>query len=636
MMRYLLTFWCLLLSTFAAFSSISDTLIALEPVVAKGVKFNRQIVGAKMISLDTFQLAVNPLTPLSEILSYQSITTVTSYGPGGQAGIKMRGGSTDHTTVIWNGLNIKPPMSGELNYSTITSGIINDIKIQPGGSSTMYGSGASTGVVYLSNNMNMSDKGFKASVGSEAGSYEYYGLNGIVQYIGKKYGSRLALVYTDAENNFKYKAGKKIKQEEHAAYNNLSLVQQNVLLINPSTRIETDLWYSNHFKQIPSLISDSEPGKTEQTDDNIRLAVNLNHTGKKYYVKYRGGFLDYLNDFLGYDITELEYYTALNRSRTIINEIETKYQLSSLQAIYLGANYTYDKVTTENYTNEGADRNQVDFFGRYGLNLFQNQLRINIEGRQSITDGTAQPFIYSTGADFNFFNDFTLKALFANLYTLPDLNDLYWTKTAYASGNSDLKPESGYSLEMGLLHKKDLGITHFSHELTYYYTVLNDAIVWVESSSLWVPVNYNQSENYGLEFIGSTGFQFPELRLNIGYDYCYTHAMVKTESSGEISSTQRTYIPKHKAGLKIQGSFDNYFAIGVYGQYVGERIIDEVSLPLDDYFLVDFYTNYQLKLFNKPFTIYGKIKNVLNTSYRILSGYAQPLRTIYLGINYKL
>ncbi len=622
-------------STIVIYCNITDTIIALDPVVAKSVKFNRQILGAKIISVDTFQLAVNPLTSLSEILSLQSIATVTSYGPGGQAGIKMRGGQSDHTTVIWNGLNLKPPMSGELNYSTITSGIIDDIKIQPGGSSTMYGSGASTGVVYLSNKLDMTNKGLKAGIGGEVGSYEYYGINAETQYITKKYGARLALVYADAENNFKYKAGKKIKQEEHAAYNTLSLIQQNVFIINSATKIETDFWYSSHFKQIPSLISDAEPGKTEQTDDNMRLAINLNHIGEKYYVKYRGGFLDYLNDFLGYDLTELDYYTAINRSRTIINEIETKYQLSEQHAFYFGANYTYDKVKTENYTNDGANRNQLDFFGRYGLNLLENQLEVNIEGRQSITDGTVQPFIYSAGANFIFFNDFTLKSLFAKLYTLPDLNDLYWTKTAYATGNADLLPESGYSFEIGLLHKKNIGLTSINHEITGYYTELNDAIVWItDSSSIWLPVNYNQSTNYGLEFIGNTKLAFSKWVLNFGYDYCYTHAMVKSKNSDGTEATQRTYIPKHKAGIKIQSSYNN-FSAGIYSQYVGERIIDDASLPLEDYYLLDIYTNYKLKLLKKPFTIYGKIKNALNTNYRIMSGYAQPLRTFYLGINYK-
>ena len=161
----------------SAFADIADTVIAIKEVVTKGVKFDGYSVGAKLVPIDSFQLSLNQMNSVAELFAQQSLVNVTSYGPGGHAGVKIRGGGADHTTIIWNGLNLKPPMSGEINYSAINAGVFDEIKIQPGGSSTMYGTGAATGVVFLANKLDIKNKGLFSDINVEAGSFDTYGVN---------------------------------------------------------------------------------------------------------------------------------------------------------------------------------------------------------------------------------------------------------------------------------------------------------------------------------------------------------------------------------------------------------------------------------------------------------------------------
>ena len=612
-------------------ASITDTIIALDPVVTKGVKFENISVGAKLVPIDSFQIAMNQMQSVAELFAQQSLVTVTSYGPGGQAGVKIRGGNADHTTIIWNGLNLKPPMSGELNYSNVVTGAFDQIEIQPGGSSTMYGSGAATGVVFLSNSINLNDKGTKFKAGIEGGSYNSYGLNGDIAHASDNFGTRLFIGHQHSDNNFGYTYGEDQKIQQHAAATSNSINQQNIFKLSKATRLETDIWFTELHKDFPAKKSDTKEGLTEQDDKNFNLAINLSHYLTNGYIKYRGGVIWYYNDFLGYDST---YYNAVNRSNSYINEIETKYNISSNHSLFLGVNHTFDKAYSDSYISD-ASRNQLDFFGRYAMKFLQTRLLINLEGRQAITDGDAQPFIYSGGAEYRLVSSFSLKAAASKLYSLPDLNDLYWGRTVFAVGNPNLLPESGWSAEAGITEQHQFWKMQVAHELTIYQNLLNQAIVWLPNeNNLWTPINVEGTKTSGLEFTGNLLLNAGKSTISLQYDYAYTDARIQDSTKSKEELVQKPYIPKHKAGINIKYQYSSY-SVALFTQYVSERYYDNVSRPLKPYLLLDLYVNYSFKIKNTDLLTYFKCKNVLDTDYEIMNDYAQPGRSYYIGTNIK-
>lgn len=619
-----------------AMADISDTIIAIEPVVAKGVKFDQLSVGTKSIEVDTFQLKQYRTSSLADLLQQQSVVNITSYGPGGLAGIKMRGGSADHTTIIWNGLNIKPPMSGEMNLSSVNAGLFESVSVQPGASSTMYGTGAATGVVAISNALDFKNKGVVTNVGTEVGSFNTIGLNASTQYINAQFGTRLAVSYQNSENNFSYintdRFGDPLDTLKHASYKTLSLVQQNVIKFNASTSLETDLWYSNHHKLIPSSTTSTLPGKNEQSDENIHFALNFAKYGNNWFVKYRGGVLYYSIDFLNHYGNE--DHLSLNKSWSYINEIESKYKISSEQIVFLGINNTLNHAVVESYS-ESPWRNSIDLFGRYYLNTFNNYLKINLEARESVVDGSALPFVYSAGMEVKTIKGFTVKMAGAKLYNLPDLNDLYWANTGDAVGNPLLQPEYGWNAEVGIQQAHTFNTFVLKNELTVYRNQLHDAIVWAEDSSAkWMPNNHKKSKTSGLEFMGSIQKSIHKSMLTFGYEYVYTNAQLLSELNGSSKYFSKVYIPKHKAGVRLMYAI-NDFSAAIYSQYVGERPKDNSSGTLEQYSLVDIYLNYELNICKTHTLVYLKIKNVFNTNYKLRPGFAQAMRGVYVGFNCK-
>lgn len=617
--------------TDVALADVKDTVIAINEVVAKGVRFDRHFIGATIITIDSLQRESYELLSLTDLLLAQPAATVTMYGPGGQGGVKFRGGDSDHTTVVWNGFNIKPPMSGELNFSTLSAGMFDQISIQPGGSSTMYGNGAATGVLLLTNNLKFNNTGLSLSLGTNAGSYQNLGSKVNLKYSTKKVATKLAISGNFAENNYLYTAGNRTETLQNAAYRSYSVAQQVAVRLSNKSRIESDIWWNNHFKQIPSLISNTKPGTSENTGNNIRVAVNYAWYHAKGSLKVRSG---YFNDQIYYLSKDPVFgYESNNESTSWINEIESGYALTNHLKINLGGNFTSQNAYSESYTKKSG-REVSAIFGRLQGDLLNKRIQSSMEFRQEHLGTEFIPVIYSLGTKVLLTEKIAIKGQANKLYSLPDMNDLFWAEDGFSRGNPLLKPENGWSTEGGIQYNINRQGLRLNNSATLFLTRLSDAIIWLPSGAdgVWMPDNYQGFESHGLEYNGNASFKLGAFKTCINYGYTYTKAQVLGENN-QVEQKQKRYVPKHQGNLFLHISRKN-IAFSAQNTWVGERLIDEVSLPLKPYYLLDLAWYYSFKLTRQKLKASIKIKNVLNTQYVILNGYAQPPITYNFGLNY--
>jgi hypothetical protein len=100
---------------------------------------------------------------LADLLQLNSGIFIKNYGPGALAGTSMRGGNASQTAILWNGINIQNAMLGQNDLSLLPSVMFNDMKVEYGGSSALWGSGAVAGSILLGNKANFK-KGFEREV----------------------------------------------------------------------------------------------------------------------------------------------------------------------------------------------------------------------------------------------------------------------------------------------------------------------------------------------------------------------------------------------------------------------------------------------------------------------------------------
>jgi iron complex outermembrane receptor protein len=602
----------------------SDSLIILKEVEAKGVRFGKYTPGAKVFTFDSATLASYTSGSVADLLSMHSLASINSYGPEGLSSVSLRGGSSRHVAVIWNGFSLSSPTSGSMNFSNL----------QSGGSSTMYGSGASTGVIFISDKLIFGEKKIIPQLKLEGGSFGTLSSFSSVNYTSSLFSTAVKIGYQISENNFRFintqKYGDPAETLKHAAFDRFAFSQQNAVKIGKISKIETNIWYSKLDKEVPSLMSDLLEGTANQTDESIKSAIHFTSYGTNWSLLLRSGiFSGVVAYFNPVNMTE----KSLNKSLTFINDAEYKLNIGSIQNLNIGVNYTSEFGKSGGYISD-TNRNRYSVYGRYNISPLKDLLTFSFEGRKEFIEAQKIPFVYSFSGEFEIITGLSLKSVISKHYSLPVFDDLFWGEDGFAKGNPNLRPESGYNTEVGIKYAIKDRIIITENELTFYSNKIDNLIVWLpDSTSKYTPSNIRHSEARGIEFSGSVCQKWQLFGFTINYSYGITDARVYNDSADK-QGYQRFYVPKHKASISTGISYKN-FLFSFSQVAFSKRYVEEVN-TLPAYFLGNLQLNYNHNIKNIRFIVFVKINNVFNTQYQIMNGYAQPLRNYSLGINLSL
>jgi outer membrane cobalamin receptor len=237
---------------------------------------------------------------------------------------------------------------------------------------------------------------------------------------------------------------------------------------------------------------------------------------------------------------------------------------------------------------------------------------------------------YKLAAVFALSEAMSLKASAGRSYRAPTLNDLYWPNDMVTEGNPDLKPETGYS--------GDLGVSAATERLQAnafaFVRYVQDGIQWAETSPFFYqPMNVGEALFPGAEV--DVDFQpFRGLHLSGSYTFQYSFVLKGASASYTFADDKRAvYTPVHSAGAAVR--YDNGSTrLAVDARLVGERFIDESnSTSLPAYVVVNAEARQQL---TPALALSLAGKNLLNQVYQTVNGYVMPPLSFVVGIDFSL
>ena len=224
----------------------------------------------------------------------------------------------------------------------------------------------------------------------------------------------------------------------------------------------------------------------------------------------------------------------------------------------------------------------------------------------------------------------SLKASAGRSYRAPTLNDLYWPNDVWSEGNPGLRPETGYSGDLGVsLVAERLQANAFA-----FVRRVQDGIQWAETSPFFYqPMNVGEALFPGAEM--DVDFQ-PIQGLYLRGSYTFQHSFVLKGASASYTfadDKRAIYTPVHSAGAAVR--YDNgRTRLGVDAKLVGERFIDEAnSTSLPAYVTVNAEARQQL---TQALALSLAGKNLLNQVYQTVNGYVMPPLSFVVGIELSL
>lgn len=593
----------------------------------------------KKCVLDSFSLKINNTKSLADALNEQSTIHIKAYGNGNLATTSLRGGNANHTALLWNGINIQNPLLGQTDLSIVPIYFFDNVSVEYGGGSAMWGSGAIGGSILLQNKT-MFNKGLQTKLQISTGSFNNKKINALLLLSYKKVVSQTKIYYTKCENNYTYKDTtdklKPNKQISHANYISKGVMQELSFLMPHNQKINARLWYNNTDRNLPSY--STEKSTKNQFDENLKFNADWNFNKNNFNAIVRLGMF---NDKLNFT-DSLAYIFSNSTVHTIITESDNNYTLKN-HKLNFGINNT-------NYTTTFVDRliknntlpahdttienklNKTAIFLAYQLTLLNNKLLVNASARKEFLRETNIPFTGNAGIFYQVLKQINLTINVNKTYRQPTLNDLYWPY----GGNKNLKPETSYEIDAGLEFKKTKNNWLLIANANYYNRKTNNWIIWLPSNSSinWSPINILKVHSRGTETHTELTYHKKSFFTKIILNTAYTLSTNKAISGANDNSLNRQliYTPRYNGNATLALGYKKINFL-INQTYTGYRFIaSDNTAWLYPYYLTNLKINYAFTTKQTTVNLFASVSNALNKNYQVVSNAPMPMRNYEIGI----
>lgn len=629
-------FLFVLFFSFSLFAQTDTLKTQLDDILVTATKYPTEVqnISSSYSVIDKSYIhRTNTSTVLQLLREVPGISIAQQGGLGKLNSLFMRGANANHTLVLIDGVEVNDPSSpsNAFDLSNLQTSNIERIEIVRGPQSTLYGSDALAGIIYVFTEQGGDENKF--SFQTEGGSNSFYKGSGQLtgSYSLFNYSvnfSRLATEGISASNE-------KYGNTEKDGYSNNSFSSFLSAQVLDNMKLSLRYRHTNSSADLDQGTQfGDDPNYTYGIEENIfNTAVNYNLFNNKWKQKLSGSVLRRISE----SIDEPDDNNP-GSSTNITNATRTKFEwLNNLSfipynVITIGLETELEKANTE-YISIGEWGPFESIFPSQEMRtnsvFLQNQLMLDggfsaIAGlRFDENEKFGNHSTYKLGASFWFDKTNTkIKANYGTGFKAPSLFYLFDP----AFGNPDLKPEQNSGWDFGF--EQFFFGSGFSFGAVYFSMKFENMFGFDQN---FVTININESETKGVESF----LTYKSNNFYASLTYTYTNA-VDLSNKSESKLIRR---PKDKVTLSLSYNPIQKFNLHSSIRYVGKREDDDFStfpsnrVILSDYTIVDLTVNYNLL---DEINLFVRVENLLDTDYEEVLYYGTLGRSFYGGINFEL
>ena len=607
--------------------SITDTVFQVPDVVVTAPRNQHFGNDIKTEVFTSEELDGYSGEPLGKFLASSTAINVKAYGAGGGlSNVTLRGTSTSHVQVNWNGFPVNSVTLGSCDFSMVPSGGFDRVSVVYGASGALYGSGTFGGAINLDSYLKP-EKTLKGS--AQIGYQSLKTINGSASFsVGNnKIAWQVNVWGAKSDNEFTY--FDYIKQQNRTqtdgAWHDAGVIQNLALKLSPTSTIEAGLWYQVKAYNIPSHI-----GSTSyefQKDSTLKLFAAYKTHGNRWGLQVKAAMFN-----------DAQNYWQKASAQSTINSIEStitatqcygdanfRYYFRPYLTVDAGVIGTYIVADVSAYGELKKEKGVAAFAGvKYDRKRLSWQATIRKEWNNNFSSGV----LPSLGASWKMVpGNWVLRANISQKFRKPTFNDLYWIP----GGNPTLKPEIGYSFETGTagtIWKNSR--SKLTADLSLYYSLIDNMIVWRPAGANWTAKNYQKVRSFGMESKLLFDTQWQRCQYHSSAMVTLNRAKYRTDSSNE--EKVMLYSPR------IITAWENRVSIGivdfaVWHHFTADRFYDDNAL-LAPYQTIDIQCGAKLPVGKGNLGISATVYNLTNTTYELIRLYPMPGRYWSAKINY--
>lgn len=594
----------------------------------------------KISILDSITIENNQSNNLDHLLNSTTPVYIRSYGSRGAPAIpNLRGTQGTHTSVTWNGFPINSSTLGQCDLSQTPVEFVDHVSVTHSAPSSLYGSGTFGGAIGLENKANW-NQGRSLTLSSEAGSWnnQRYSLHSKLG--NQKFRYNLSGFYQHAQNDFEYhdtqQFGKPIKERKNNAVKNFGVMQNFFYKTSPRNKFEAGIWYQARDKEVPEIMGISEPGTARQRDSILRLYGQWKRVFDESALQIRSGWFYHHQLYSEKENPGDDSYMIYSplETRKWMNDLNYRYYINNQMSFDIGGQYSLIGGDVDAY-GKTIREYRASLIGAFKYDI--SRLTANLSIRQQFNKYTNPDPQFGIGGNYRLIPDMLyIRSHFSTKYRVPTLNDKYWQP----GGNPDIKPEHGWSGEIGIGYKPNLSapFQNFQSEITAYTSKINELIQWVpkEGESYWHAINTSRVKSSGIEATADLNLKWNSFTLHLKSMYNYTRSVNLNEDNPDTYKNQLRYTPIHTVKNSLSGSWKS-FDMGTHINHSGRRYATEDhSRELSPYTTMDLFIKKQFKPETFDAQIKFTVQNLLDNQYQVIANYPMPGRAYYINLKIQL
>ncbi|MBC7389135.1 MAG: TonB-dependent receptor plug domain-containing protein [Opitutaceae bacterium] len=635
-MRYLFIFLLFSISAFAQQDSSVLKSYDLPEVSVVQDRSKSFSTGQRIVIADSVGLANRTSYTLAEQLSFGNTNFIRSYGGNGLATLSLQGSSDVHSAVVWNGFNLQSVMNGTFDLSLFPVFFTDEVAVQTGSASNLWGSGAVGGSVLLNNKPDYGNK-LNVKVNTETGSYGQYRQQIKTSYGSKNWYGSVKGFYSEARNDYPINSTRDVSQNlTHSATNQKGVLAENYFKWK-NNAIAVRLWLQDNFRQNPT------------TELNGTIYHNFRRTNIEYHKNFKNFQWHSRTAWLREDIFYKDPIRTENTKSladALIAENELRFQLHKSHLLNLGLNLTHQQasVVSNNYSDiaylisPDADKYQygipvrqlMALFGQYRFKTLNDKLTLQLSARQELVKNIKVPLVPAFGLEYKPLMGILFKGNATRLFRIPTFNELYWLP----GGNRMLVPESGWNAEASVRFTAERKSVLAFYEFATFRRQIENWIRWVPDGSYWSAKNIAvvNTEGYENKIGAALKGRKSVLKLTISSSYIFSRTDKSILENDKSLGLQVIFIPMYQGNGNLNYSYGGFYVEynHTYSGYVYTS--SDHSQWLKPFHVGNVMVSHSLPFKNFKTSFVFRINNIWNTDYRTVVAYPMPPRHFTAGI----
>lgn len=614
-----------------------DSIVHLQEVVIEQSRLSGYAISKYTLKVDSLTHQLASAGSLADLLRKYGFGHLRAYGPGGLATASFRGTGSSHTAVLWNGINLLSPLSGQLDLSLVPVSFIDDASVQTGGVASLYGNGSIGGTIHLNNAARFND-GMKLSSFVSGGSFGSY-YKGVGASFGmKKFISSTKVFLNDARNDFEY-LNKNIfparkEKRDHTALHQKGILQQNYWQPAAQHLLTLKFWYQDNTYQVPNPSSVLRKAEAIEQNTFYRAVAGWHFNHQFFDLSYQSAFIKHHLNYTDPSINIISRSTF----NTMINTMESNFSLAKNTSMTSGFNYTWEQGLADAFGINTTQRSRMAVFSTLKW-LPLTKWELAFAFREEWVNGSATPFAPSLTAKWKGTTGLDIYGSASRNYRIPTFNDLYW-KGAGGLGNADLKPELSISNELGFNYTSPTTVSKssLSFKTAAFSNSVKDWILWTPvTAAIWSPQNVKRVWSRGIETQASARANSGKMAVELSFQYTFTRSTnleIYQDSNSNELNKQLMFTPMHEGSITGRVLWKGY-SLNVVSSYTGKQYTDGDNNEFNAmraYFITSLWMNKSVTLKKTKATLISEVNNIFNAAYQSRPGYPMPGRNYKLGI----